>query len=159
MGKTMTDFRNSTARRIAAAAITVATATLGAAIATTPATAAPISSPAHTQAPGAAELDAKLGVIMDRGAPSANRAAELEAGESALGTMDQIADIKAKAPGLQYRVVNPATSGDRIDAQLLVTTPGYPDFTYDLAWQQFDGSWKLTQASVCALAGALALSC
>ncbi|WP_083874006.1 hypothetical protein [Nocardia paucivorans] len=155
----MTDIKSSLPVRITAAVIACSAAAFGTTLVAAPSTAAPIVSPLHTQAPAAGELTAKLAVAVDRGAPAAARAAELESGAAGLPTMDKIADLLAAAPGLKYQVVNPVVSGDRIDAQLLVTTPGYPDFTYNVAWRQIDGTWKLTRDSECAIASELLLTC
>lgn len=155
----MTDIGRTLLGRITAAVVTCSAVLFATTLAAAPSTAAPIVSPLRTQAPGAGELTAKLGVAVNRGAAPAVRAAELESGEAGLATMDKIADLIAAAPGLKYQVVNPVVSGDRIDAQLLVTTPGYPDFTYAASWRQIDGTWKLTRETECALAGEFLLTC
>ncbi|MEV0293162.1 hypothetical protein [Nocardia sp. NPDC050710] len=151
---------NKTATRIAAAAIALTAALTGVASTAGVAAAAPITAPLRAQAPSAGELTAKLGVAINPGAGRAARAAELESGEAGIATMDKIADLMAMAPpSLRYTVINPSVSGNRIDAQLLVTTEGYPDFTYDVSWKQIGGTWKLTQQAQCSLASALLLSC
>ncbi|MEU7631034.1 hypothetical protein AB0C34_13760 [Nocardia sp. NPDC049220] len=151
---------NTALTRLAATAVALAAALVGTAGAVAPAVAAPLVAPLHAQAPGAGELTAKLRVAINTGAARGTRAAELESGDAGVATMDKIAGLLAAAPpSLRYSVINPSTSGDRIDAQLLVTTEGYPNFTYDVSWKQIDGTWKLTRAAECSLASALALSC
>lgn len=99
-------------------------------------------------------------MALNTGAARGTRAAELESGDAGVATMDKIAGLAAVAPpSLRYNVINPSTSGDRIDAQLLLTTEGYPDFTYAVSWKQIGGYWKLTREAECSLASALGLSC
>ncbi|WP_039795486.1 hypothetical protein [Nocardia araoensis] len=156
----MTKTPNKALARLAATAVALTAALVGAAGAVTPAIAAPLVAPLHAQAPGAGELTAKLRVAINTGAARGTRAAELESGDAGVATMDKIAGLLAVSPpSLRYTVINPSTSGDRIDAQLLITTEGYPDFTYDVSWKQIDGYWKLTRQAECSLASALALSC
>ncbi|MFE7796329.1 hypothetical protein [Nocardia sp. NPDC057440] len=147
----------ATAFALTAAAIVGAT---GIVVTAAPAAAAPLVAPLRVEAPGASQLTAKLGVALNMRAARATRAAELESGEAGVATMDKIGGLLLAAPpSLRYNVFGPSVSGDRIDAQLRVSTEGYPDFTYDVSWKQIDGSWKLTRESECSLASALALSC
>ncbi|WP_433727891.1 hypothetical protein ACQP0C_37430 [Nocardia sp. CA-129566] len=156
----MIDTRNTLAARIATAALALTATFAGAAATIAPATAAPITAPLRAETPSAGELTAKLGVAINTSASRAARAAELEAGEAGLGTMDAIAGLLAAAPpSLRYNVVNPSVSGDRIDATLRVTTEGYPDFNYAVSWRQLDGTWKFTREAQCNLASALSLPC
>ncbi|MFI5535674.1 hypothetical protein ACIA5H_04700 [Nocardia sp. NPDC051900] len=156
----MTKTPNKTLARLAATAVVVSAAFAGMVGTVTPAVAAPLVAPLHAQAPGAGELTAKLRVAINTGAARSTRAAELESGDAGVATMDKIAGLLAVSPpSLRYNVINPSTSGDRVDAQLLITTEGYPDFTYDVSWKQIDGTWKLTRQAECSLASALALSC
>ncbi|MEU1998388.1 hypothetical protein ABZ511_28455 [Nocardia gamkensis] len=156
----MTRTSNKALTRLAATTFALAAALAGTVATVAPAVAAPMVAPLHAQAPGAGELTAKLRVAINTGASRSARAAELESGDAGVATMDKIAGLLAAAPpSLRYSVVNPSTSGDRIDAQLLVTTEGYPDFTYDVSWKQIDGYWKLSRQAECSLASALALSC
>ncbi|BDU02524.1 MULTISPECIES: hypothetical protein [Nocardia] len=151
---------NKALARLAATAVALTAALVGAAGTVAPAVAAPLVAPLHARAPGAGELTAKLRVAINTGAARSTRAAELESGDAGVATMDKIAGLLAiSPPSLRYNVINPSTSGDRIDAQLLITTEGYPDFTYDVSWKQIDGYWKLTRQAECSLASALALSC
>ncbi|WP_194834034.1 hypothetical protein [Nocardia sp. XZ_19_369] len=160
----MTSNSNKPLLRRAATTFALTAAVLGGATATaitaSPALAAPLSAPMHAAAPSAAELTTKLRLAVNTGAPRSARAAELESGEAGVATMDKIgAILLAAPPSLRYNVVNPSVSGDRIDAQLRVTTEGYPDFNYDASWKQLDGTWKLSRASECSIASALGLSC
>ncbi|MEU7765388.1 hypothetical protein AB0B25_09750 [Nocardia sp. NPDC049190] len=151
---------NTALTRLGATAVALTAALVGTATTAAPAIAAPLIAPLHAQAPGAGELTAKLRIAINTGAARGTRAAELESGEAGVATMDKIAGLLAAAPpSLRYTVINPSTSGDRIDAQLLVTTEGYPNVTYDVSWKQIDGAWKLTRAAECGIASALALSC
>lgn len=149
-------------RTVAAACALSAAALLGAtglAVTAAPATAAPAIYLAA--APGAGELQAKMEVLLNKGAARADRAAQLEVGEAGLPIIDQIASIIATLPGYQWSIVGPVNvQGDRATAQLKTVAPGYGEMPLvEMSWRQIDGKWKLSRDSLCTLAGFASLPC
>ncbi|MGO4616282.1 hypothetical protein AB4305_18585 [Nocardia sp. 2YAB30] len=146
----------------AAAAFALTAATLvgfaGAATATPSATLPGIQLAA---APAPAELQAKLGLLLNKGAARADRAAELEVGEAGLPIIDQVSSLIATLPGYQWSIVGPVNvRGDYLTAELKTVATGYDDMPLvDLSWRQIDGKWKLSRESLCTIAGFAALPC
>ncbi|MFE9582063.1 hypothetical protein ACFYO1_37205 [Nocardia sp. NPDC006044] len=134
----------------ATAAIALTAAALGAfgtvAIAA-PATAAPAI--VRTAAPSAGELNSKLSLVLNSGAARSARAAELEGGEADLAVVERVGGVMGGVPGLTWTVQNANAAGDTLNADLMVTVPGYGTFPpIQIAWRQIDGTWKLTSESV-----------
>ncbi|MEV6427921.1 hypothetical protein [Nocardia sp. NPDC051463] len=146
-------------------AIAVAAATLTGALGTVAtsavAEAAPVTAPMRTNTPGTAELRAKLAVLFNAGAPRAARAAELESGAAGLPAFDRAAALIAIAPASwRWDVTGPVSvNGDVLSAKLSTSTPGYEPWTFDMSWRQVDGSWKLTQESVCTIGNFVGAGC
>ncbi|MCM6776023.1 hypothetical protein NDR87_19990 [Nocardia sp. CDC159] len=125
----------------------------GGVAAAVPAVAAPISVGVRTAAPGAGELQSKLQLVLNPGAPRASRAAQLEAGEAGLPLVDTVGGVMATVPGFQWQVVEPiAVQGDTLTHQLQVNVPGFDAMFIELSWKQIDGTWKLTRESECTIA-------
>ncbi|MGL4305636.1 MAG: hypothetical protein ACRCSF_05725 [Mycobacteriaceae bacterium] len=89
------------------------------------------------------------------------RAAELEAGPAALPTVDAVSNaLKIAGPLLKWRIVGPvAINGTTLSANLETSFPGASPWLIPMSWIWVNGSWKLTNGSVCGLASAAALSC
>ncbi|WP_280439408.1 hypothetical protein [Nocardia cyriacigeorgica] len=138
--------------RAAAAALALTAAAFGSVATVAPATAAP--SVVRTNAPGVDELQSKLQLALNTGAPRGDRAAELEAGEAGLPVVDELSNRMAAIPSFRYSVIGPvSTQGDLTTAQLKLALDGYEDFpAVEVAWRQIDGTWKLTNDSLCGLA-------
>ncbi|WP_019931184.1 hypothetical protein [Nocardia sp. BMG111209] len=144
-------------RRALAPALTCA-AILGAAVAATPAGAAPL---VHTAAPGVGELQSKLQVVLNPGGSRSARAAELEAGEAGLPLVDQVGTVMAAAPpSFRWSVQGPVgVDGDRLTAGLQTAIDGYDPWNFQLSWVQVDGAWKLTREAECTIASIAVLPC
>ncbi|MFD0365993.1 hypothetical protein ACFQZZ_31525 [Nocardia sp. GCM10030253] len=146
-------------------AIAVAAATLtgaiGTVVTTTVAEAAPLVTPLRTNALSTGELRAKLAVVFNARAPRAVRAAELETGEAGLPAFDRAAALIAIAPASwRWDVVGPVSvDGDVLYAKLLTSTAGYEPWTFDVSWRQVNGTWKLTQESVCTIGNFVGAGC
>ncbi|WP_280267705.1 hypothetical protein [Nocardia wallacei] len=140
------------ASRTAAALLLAAAACTSVAVSATPALAAPVVAPMHSAAPSVGELQSKLEVLLDTGAPRANRAAELEAGEAGLGMADQIANVVNSVPGFHWNAAGPVNvNGDTLTHQLQFGSPGFEGYSLELSWREIDGAWKLTRESECQL--------
>ncbi|RMI28377.1 hypothetical protein [Nocardia stercoris] len=112
-------------------------------------------------APAAPDLHAKVATLLDPGAGTAARAAELADGGAGLATFDRAAALIAIAPASwRWDVVNVAyPSDDLVTAQLLTATDGYEPWYFDLAWTDADGSWKLTHDSACNIGNFVGTGC
>src|SRR5690606_25506065 len=112
--------------RAAAAALALTAAAFGSVATVAPATAAP--SVVRTNAPGVGELQSKLQLALNTGAPRGDRAAELEAGEAGLPVVDELSNRMAAIPSFRYSVIGPvSTQGDLTTAQLKLALDGYGD--------------------------------
>lgn len=157
---------NTLVHRVAVAACAVAAvATVGSGVAalSAPAQAAPVLGPMRTQAPtpGPGELQSVLTLAIDQGAPRAERATALEAGEAGLAMADQLADVIAVAPpSLRWSVSGPVrVEGDLAYAQLVVTADGFEPYSTEISFRQTNGTWKLSRAGQCAIAAVAGLPC
>ncbi len=92
-------------------------------------------------------------MVLNTGAPDAERAAKLQGGQAAVPTANNIANQMNRYSALfDWRVQNPTVNGDRLDAQLAVSVPVMGTRTHDIYWVQQDGDWKLSNASACVIA-------
>lgn len=114
-----------------------------------------------TAQPSGDELDSAVHTAMDSGANRGERAATLEAGERGLGVLDAIDGvIKASGYGFTFKVLDPVrVDGDTAHATLQMSVAGNGSRNQDLTWVWVDGRWKLSNGSVCALAGLALLPC
>ncbi|MBF6125116.1 hypothetical protein [Nocardia brasiliensis] len=149
--------------RIATAAIALTGASLFGAVATVATVAPAVAAPsiARTAAPSAGELTAKMQIVLNRGASRADRAAELEAGEAGLPIVDQVAAIIATLPSYRWSIIGPVNvQGDTLTAQLKTAVEGYDNLPLaEMSWKQIDGKWKLSNTSLCTIAGFASLPC
>ena len=107
--------------------------------------------------PGAGELTSQLRVVLDTGAPSADRAAKLAGGQAALPTADNIANrLNSYGGVVSWQVQNPVLNGDQVDAQLAVTIPIFGTKTHNIYWVEQGGAWKLSNPSACVIANDVA---
>ncbi|RDI46187.1 hypothetical protein [Nocardia mexicana] len=138
----------------AAAAFSLAAAVFVGGVATaTPALAAPVVAPVHAAAPGIGQLQSKLQLILDPGAPRAARANELEAGEAGLPLVDNVGGVMKTVPGFQWQAVEPVNvNGDSLTHNLQINVPGFDAMFIELSWKDIDGNWKLTRESECTIA-------
>ncbi|CAJ1507750.1 hypothetical protein [[Mycobacterium] burgundiense] len=103
--------------------------------------------------PTADQLTSQLQLVLNTGASDAQRAAELQGGQAAVPTANNIANQMNRYSALfDWRVQNPTLNGDRVDAQLAVSVPVMGTRTHDIFWVNQDGAWKLSNASACVIA-------
>ncbi|WP_028479361.1 hypothetical protein [Nocardia sp. CNY236] len=153
----------STRKRLGALAFTLAALLGGFGTVTTTAlaAAAPVLTPVRASAPTVGELNAKMGILFDPGAPRAARAAELETGAAGLPAFDAAATLIAIAPASwRWSVTGPVVvNGNTAAATLVTSTDGYDPWTFDLTWKQIDGSWKLSRESICTIGNFVGQGC
>lgn len=141
-------------RRIATGAAVVAIAASTQIVGSGAAQAAPA-------APSAAQLQAKLQIVMNRALPVSTRTAEL-ADPSALTGVNNISGLWDTFQWAfnPYQVQGASTSGNNTSATLAVSlrTTGQTK-TWPLQWVAVGDSWKLTKGTVCNLASEFRTTC
>ena len=120
---------------------------------------APTPAAAHP-APSNTELVDKLKVLLSTATPD-KKAAELQGAFAALPTIDGVvARTLLVDPLLDWTIVGPVqVDGDILTARLQRTVPlipplvpFIPPLTDPITWRWVDGTWKLSNQSVCFLA-------
>lgn len=104
------------------------------------------------------QLKAKLQILFSN-APEDQKAAELESGSRAFATLETVKTaVNTAGPVFKWNVVGPVQlNGTVLSAQLEAITPGFPAQYSPLSWKWIDGTWKLSNESVCTV-GALAFA-
>lgn len=103
--------------------------------------------------PSAAELTSQLQRVLDTSLPDSDRAAGLEGGLAAVPTANNIAGVINRYDGvMSWQVQNPSLRDDRLGAQLAVSFPVFGTRTHEIYWVDGDGTWKLSNPSVCVIA-------
>ncbi|MGV9860135.1 hypothetical protein ACWDTD_15985 [Gordonia sp. NPDC003425] len=122
--------------------------------------AAPAAAAPAALTPG--QLNTKVNLVMNPGASRAARADELVSGERALRQIDLVAQAKASYGnvGFSYTVVNPVqVNGTTMTAPLKMSIVGRGSKTMQLTWNWTGSKWKLSDKSVCDVAGLVLLPC
>lgn len=118
--------------------------------------------PAHAApaAPSESQLVGKLTLLLSD-ASADRKAAELEGGAAALGTVDGVAGrVRTAGPAFKWTILGPVrVDGDVATATLRREFPGLPLYTDPLSWKWMGGNWKLTNASACFLASQTMTPC
>jgi hypothetical protein len=104
-------------------------------------------------APSADQLTSQLQRVLNTSLSDQERAAELEGGQAAVPTANNIAGVMNRYSGMMsWRVQNPTLNGDRVDAQLAVTIPVFGTREHQIYWVDQGGTWKLSNVSACVIA-------
>ncbi|MGE2713388.1 hypothetical protein ACQI4L_04955 [Mycolicibacterium litorale] len=104
-------------------------------------------------APSADELTAKLQRALNTSLPAEERAGELEGGQAAVSTADNIAAVMDRYQSMMsWRVQNAALNGNQVNAELAVSVPVFGTRTHQIYWVNQDGEWKLSNPSACVIA-------
>lgn len=116
------------------------------------------ANPAALTAP---QLLTKVQLIMNQNASRQSRADELQGGEQALTSVNQVAGLlnSAGATGFSYRVAQVTQSGNTLNGTLVMSLPGFGERTLPLSWVWTDNKWKLTNRSVCGVATYAQVKC
>jgi len=99
------------------------------------------------------ELVDKLKVLLSTATPD-KKAAELQGALAALPTIDGVvARTLLVDPLLDWTILGPIkVDGDILTARLQRTVPLIPPLNDPITWRWVDGTWKLSNQSVCFLA-------
>jgi hypothetical protein len=104
-------------------------------------------------APSADELTGKLQRVLNTSLPAGERASELEGGQAAVPTADNIAAVMDRYQSMMsWRVQNATLDGDQVNAELAVSVPVFGTRTHPIYWVNQDGAWKLSNPSACVIA-------
>jgi hypothetical protein len=104
-------------------------------------------------APSADELTGKLQRVLNTSLPADERASELEGGQVAVPTADNIAAVMDRYQSMMsWRVQNAVVNGDQVNAELAVSVPVFGTRTHAIYWVNQDGAWKLSNPSACVIA-------
>jgi hypothetical protein len=144
--------------------------TVGAGPAPAPAPAPGATTAPPQQTPAAAgptaltpgQLNTKVNTVMNSRGSRAARASELEGGERALRQIDAVAAAITTYGnvGLSYQMVNPVQlNGTTMTAPLQISIVGRGSQNRALTWVWTGDKWKLSNKSVCTIAGFLLLPC
>lgn len=109
----------------------------------------------------AGQLNTKVGIVMNTNASDAVRAAELEGGQQALGSVNAVAQmLSVSGAGFSYKIVEPvAQNGTTLNARLQMSLIGNGSRYRDLSWVWAGDKWKLSNRSVCVIAEYAMLRC
>ncbi|MDG3014636.1 hypothetical protein [Speluncibacter jeojiensis] len=112
-------------------------------------------------APSVQGLTGKLQVLLNPGASAAAKSAELQAGGAAMPTVNAVgAALTAAGPVYKWALEGPVkVDGDTLTVQLKTSLIGFGDRRQPLTWTWVDGSWKLSNDSVCSLAATAMAPC
>ncbi|WP_439031455.1 hypothetical protein [Gordonia terrae] len=125
-------------------------------------TAAPQQTAAGPTALTPGQLNTKVNTIMNSRGNRAARASELEGGERALRQIDAVAAAITTYGnvGLSYQMINPVQlNGNTLTAPLQISIVGRGSQNRALTWVWTGSKWKLSNKSVCTIAGFLLLPC
>lgn len=111
--------------------------------------------------PSVQELTGKLQTLLNAGGSAEAKSAQLQAGGAAMPTVNTVgAALKAAGPVYKWSLEGPVTvAGDTLTAQLKTSLVGLGDRRQPLTWKWVDGSWKLSNESVCSLAATAMAPC
>ena len=103
--------------------------------------------------PSADQLTSQLQRVLNTSLSDSERAGELEGGQAAVPTANNIAGAINRYSGvMSWKVQNPALDGDRLDAQLAISVPIFGTRTHNIYWVDQGGRWKLSNPSACLIA-------
>ncbi|HEY5856890.1 MAG TPA: hypothetical protein VIW24_23290 [Aldersonia sp.] len=148
----------------AAAPVVRAPAATAPTVTRAPAASAPAPAPAARVAahptPSNTELVDKLKVLLSTATPD-KKAAELQGTFAALPTIDGVvARTLLVDPLIDWTIVSPIqVDGDVLTARLQRTVPLVAPLNDPITWRWVDGTWKLSNQSVCFLATQTFLPC
>lgn len=108
------------------------------------------------------QLNTKVRIVMNSNGSRAARAAELEGGERALRQIDLVARAITTYGnvGLSYQMVGPVqVSGTTLTAPLQISVVGRGSQNRSMTFVWSGNKWKLSNRSVCTIAGFVLLPC
>ena len=108
------------------------------------------------------QLNTKVRIVMNSNGSRAARAAELEGGERALRQIDLVARAITTYGnvGLSYQMVGPVqVSGNTLTAPLQISVVGRGSQNRSMTFVWSGNKWKLSNRSVCTIAGFVLLPC
>ncbi|AFR47162.1 hypothetical protein [Gordonia sp. KTR9] len=120
----------------------------------------PVAAAPTALTPG--QLNTKVRIVMNANGSRAARAAELEGGERALRQIDLVsrAITTYGNVGLSYQMVGPVqVSGTTLTAPLQISVVGRGSQNRSMTFVWSGNKWKLSNRSVCAIAGFVLLPC
>ncbi|MFI8565937.1 hypothetical protein ACIGGF_05170 [Rhodococcus sp. NPDC078407] len=100
-------------------------------------------------APTAAELEASLLQLVAPDIDAATKAAAVENGQARLTNLDAMTAALANYGAITFEVAEPTVEGETSTADVAIATPRGTAAPSPQTWVLIDGTWKLSDASMC----------